>query len=276
MSVIEMWGSVAGVWEQNAAFVEQHTAPATRRMFELAAIRPGERVLDLACGPGEMGLLAAGLVGGDGRVLLADGAEQMLAVARRRAHGQANIETALVDLDAIGLQAGSFDVVLCRHGLMFAADHAATTENIFGLLRPGGRLVTGTWGRREDNPWLCLLLDAVGAQFGIEFPPPGMPSPLALDEPDAVARLFAGAGFQQVHAEAVVSPSRFASLDAWWDLVPEMAGPLAIALAGIEPEVRAQIRERALAAAAGRARRLDDGSIELGGSIVVAAGVREV
>jgi len=273
MSNIEMWGGVAGAWEQHAAFVEQHTAPATKRMFERADLQPGESVLELACGPGEIGFAAAKLVGPSGHVLLSDGAPEMIAVAERHAAGVANVDTAVVDLDQIDLPAASFDAVLVRHGLMFAADRAATLRAIFGLLKPGGRLVTATWGRREDNPWIGLLFDAVGAQFGVEFPPPQASSPLSLDQPELLERLLTEAGFTDVHAEAVFSPSHLPSLEAWWQLVPQIAGPLATAMAGMEPAVREQIRERALAAAAEVVRPTDDGQIELGGSIIVAVGV---
>lgn len=273
MSNIEMWGGVAEAWEQNRAFVEQHTAPATARMFELAAIAPGDAVLELAAGPGEMSFTAAALTGEGGRVLLTDGAPEMVAVAERAPTRPANVETAVVSLDAIDLPAASFDVVLCRHGLMFAADAGTTLSATRALLKPGGRLVTGTWGRRADNPWIGLLFDAVGAQFSVEFPPPGASNPLSLDDPALLQQLFTDAGFQDVQAEAVFSPSHLSSLDAWWALVPRIAGPLATAMAGMDPEVREQIRERAMAAAEAQVRTTKDGLVELGGSIVVTAGV---
>jgi SAM-dependent methyltransferase len=274
MSSIEMWGGVADAWDRNAAFIEEHTAPATRRMFEFAALLPGDRVLELACGPGELGIAAAGIVGDDGHVLLSDGAPEMLAVAERRTQHLANVGTAVVELEDIQLESGSFDVVLCRHGLMLARNPRGPLEAIHRVLTSGGRLVTGTWGRREDNAWIGLLFDAIGEQFGVEFPPAHVPSPLSMDHPELVQRLFTEAGLVEARAEVVTSPSAFATLEDWWTLVPELAGPVAKAMAGIEPEIRQRIRERALLAAESVGKQTQDGRIELGGSIVVAVGTK--
>lgn len=274
MSAIEMWGGVADAWDRNEAFIREHLVPATQRMFELAAIQPGDTVLELACGPGEIGIAAAELVGDDGRVLLSDGAHEMVAVAERRTREMPNVETMVVALEDIQLESDSFDVVLCRHGLMFASDPSGPLGEIRRVLAPGGRLVTGTWSKREDNAWIGLLFDAVGEQFGAPFPPPHVPSPLSLDSPELLERLFGEAGLVDARAEVVVSPSSFASLEDWWALVPQIAGPLATALAAVEPEVREQIRDRAMAAGARVGRQLPDGRIELGGSVVVASGVK--
>jgi hypothetical protein len=130
-----------------------------------------------------------------------------------------------------------------------------------------------TWDRRDANPWLGLVLDAVGEQFGVPFPPPTVAGPFALADADALAALLEEAGLDDVQVEAFATPMPAESLDAWWERVPQLAGPLAIALAGMEADVREAIRQRALASAAAVAREEGDG-IVLDGSVLIASGRR--
>jgi hypothetical protein len=130
-----------------------------------------------------------------------------------------------------------------------------------------------TWDARANNPWLGLILDAVGEQFGVPFPPPGMPGPFSLDEPDRLARALADGGLEDVDVARVAAPMTLPSLEAWWGRVPELAGPLALALAGIEPDVRDAIRSRALAAGQAAARADGEG-IHFDGSVLIASGRR--
>ena len=83
--VHDMWEAVAGGWDEHAAYVDARGAAAAARLLELTAPRPGERVLELACGPGGLGIAAAALVGAEGEVVVSDVAPEMTAIAGRRA-----------------------------------------------------------------------------------------------------------------------------------------------------------------------------------------------
>ena len=79
-----MWNSVAPAWERNADFVDEHLAAATEALLDAAHVTGGASVLELATGPGGAGLAAADRVGPSGHVLLADDAQEMVAVAARQ------------------------------------------------------------------------------------------------------------------------------------------------------------------------------------------------
>jgi SAM-dependent methyltransferase len=269
-----IWDPVAPAWADRADLVDRQKAEATARMLALAGIRDGHAVLDLAAGPGGAGLAAVPLVGPSGRIVLSDGAPAMVELAARRAAALPQVSTRVLDLEALDVPDASFDAVLCRQGLMFAADPAVAAREAARVLRPGGRLAVAVWGAREANPWLGLLLDAVSAQLGMPIPPPGVAGPFALGDAGVLAAVMGGAGLTDVRVETVGAPLRVPSLDAWWDRVPALAGPLGLLLAGMEPAAREAIRERATAAVAARARPADDGGLELDGSILVAAGRR--
>ncbi len=268
-----MWDAVADAWERNTEFADGQLAGATEALLDAAQIGPGDAVLDMAAGPGGAGLVAATRVGETGRVVLSDSSQEMVAAAARRAAGLSNVNAMESDVLAIDAPEGSFDAVICRHGLMFLELPADGVAEAVRVLRPGGRYGAMVWAARADNPWLTLIFDAVGAQFGTSFPPPGIRGPFALDDPELLAAALRTGGLDDVVVTRIETPMRMPSLEAWWERVPQMAGSLAAGLASMEPDVRKEIRERALAAGAAAART-DDAGITLGGAVLVGSGRR--
>ena len=88
----------------------------------------------------------------------------------------------MLDLEQIDEPDGSYDVVLCREGLMLVPDPARAAREIERVLRPGGRVALAVWGPRERNPWLGVVFDTVSAQLGTPVPPPGVPGPFSLED----------------------------------------------------------------------------------------------
>lgn len=269
----EMWDSVSRDWEENAALVDRHMADATQRLLDAAQIAAGKDVIELACGPGGAGLAAADRVGPSGSVVFADDAPGMVAAAGRRAAGLDNASTLLCGQENIPLADETFDAAIIRHGLMFAEHRPAAVAEAARVLKPDGHYGAMTWGLRSDNPWLGLTLDAVSDEFGVPFPPPGILGPFDLEDADVLRKVLEDGGLADARVELVSTPATFESLDAWWEVVPKLAGPLAIALQGMEPDVRDSIRDRALEAARSAATEGPDG-ITMEGSVLIASGRR--
>jgi SAM-dependent methyltransferase len=177
----------------------------------------------------------------------------------------------VLDLERIEELAGSYDVVLCREGLMFALDPARAVREIARVLRTGGRVAFAVWGPRARNPWLGVVLDAVGAQLGRPVPPPGIPGPFALEDSAELARLLSGAGLDDVAVSEVAVPLRAASFEEWWARTSALAGPLARILASLREDAARAIRDRAQTAV-GRYRT--PAGLELPGVSLLATGVR--
>jgi SAM-dependent methyltransferase len=267
----EMWNSVAPGWEASAQFVDEHLALATERLLDAAGVGEGDAVLDLAAGPGGAGLAAAERVGPSGSVVLSDAAAEMVAVAARRSSAHPQVSTAVFDQSEIAAEDEHFDAVISRHGLMFAEDGAGAVREAARVLRPGGRYAAMTWGPRDLNPWLGLVLDAVGEQFGVPFPPPNVRGPFSLDDAKLLTSVLEDGGLEDIHIETVETPMHAASLQAWWERVPKLAGPLATALAGMEPDVREEIAGRALSAGSNASRR-EGNEIVFPGSVLIGSG----
>jgi enediyne biosynthesis protein CalE5 len=240
-----MWDAVADGWREHAGYVDSRGAEITERLLAAAELVPGQRVLELACGPGSVGLAVAPLVA-PGEVVLSDVAAEMVAVAAERAaeQGLRNVATRVLDIEAIDEPDASYDAVLCREGLMFATDHACAARELVRVLRPGGRAAVAVWGPRERNPWLGLVFDAVSEQIGRPVPPPGIPGPFALDDPDELAALLSGAGFEHVGVSELPTPLRAGSFEEWWTRTRALAGPLTAILAGLPAEATEAIERR--------------------------------
>ena len=168
--------------------------------------------------PGGLGLAAARLVGPGGQVVLSDVAPEMTSIAAARADalGLDNVSTCELDLERIDQPDASYDVALCREGLMFALDPAQRGPRDRAVLRPGGRFAIAVWGPRERNPWLGLVLDAVSDQLGMPVPPPGIPGPFSLDDAHTLADLFDGGRFDDVVVDELSTPLRAGSFEEWW------------------------------------------------------------
>src|SRR6516162_2493896 len=118
---------------------ERHNVVAfmgtSRELVALAALRSGERVLDVACGTGVLARLAANAVGPTGNVARADLNEGMLSIARAKA-GQEGlpIEWRVCDAAALSFPDGAFDVALCQWGLEFIPDRPRALRQIARVL----------------------------------------------------------------------------------------------------------------------------------------------
>lgn len=245
-----MWGLVAPGWEANADFIDARTEQLSEAMLAGVALQPDERVLELACGPGGLGLTAADQVGPGGEVVLSDVAPEMTAIAAERARqrGLENVTTLELDLERIDQPDDSYDVVLCREGIMLVPDPAAAAAEIHRVLRPGGRAAVSVWGPREENPWLTAMLEAVGEQLGGTFPPPGVPGPLSLGEDDELLAALKEGGFEEVEMSEIEVPWGGASFEEWWERTSALAGPVGKLLEAQPPEaveaIKAGARQR--------------------------------
>ncbi len=264
-----MWGAVAPAWAQHADYVDARSEALTAALLERAKPGPEDRVLELACGPGGLGIAAARRAR---EVVVSDVVPAMVetAVARAQQLGLGTVQGRVLDLEAIDEPDGSFDVVLCREGLMFAPEPDRALREIGRVLRPGGRMVVAVWGPREDNPWLGTVLDVVSEQVGAPVPPPGVPGPFALSDAGRVERLVRDAGFADARVEALPVPLRAPSADEWWTRTLDLAGPLSLVVRSMPPGAAEELRDRAKAAIAPYVS--GDGTLEAPGLTLLASG----
>jgi SAM-dependent methyltransferase len=196
--------------------------PVSVAMVESLGLQPGQRVLELAAGPGDTGFLAAELIRPGGTLISSDGAEPMIEVARARAAqlGIDNVEFRQLELEWIDLETASVDAVLVRWGIMLTVDPEAAAREIRRVLRPSGHAALAVWDLRERNPWATLPSNAL-LELGLAEPPdPNLPGPFALEAEGRLGELLEDAGFVDVEVIPVSVARRYASAD---EIVAESA-----------------------------------------------------
>jgi SAM-dependent methyltransferase len=217
-ALYDCWQGAAAGWGRQAANFGAQNAAVARWMVDAISPAPGQRVLDLAAGPGEVGFLAAPLIEPGGTLICSDGSEAMVEIARERAAalGLSNVEFKVLNGEWIDLELASVDAVLCRWGYMLMVDPAAALRETRRVLRSGGRLALAVWDSRERNPW-SLIPNTVLVEHGLaQAPAPGAPGPFSMGDRELVATMLAEAGFTDVEIDAVDVPRVAADFDSWW------------------------------------------------------------
>ncbi len=246
------WEEAAPGWVRRRRAIRELGAPVSQWMVAAIDPHPGQRVLELAAGLGETGLLAAELVAPTGGVILSDQAEGMLDGARERAAELelTNVEFQVWNAEWIDLPVASVDAVLCRWGYMLMADPGAALSETRRVLRPGGRLALAVWDAVGANPWaLAPRLELIErglapapAPAPADGPVEHTPGPFALGDPARVRGLLEQAGFAETRVEAVDVEQRHESFDAFWETMLDLSRELHdLVLAQPEAEIE-QIR----------------------------------
>lgn len=213
-------------------FVPAIGGPVARDLIETAALRPGERVLDVACGTGVVTRLAAERVGLDGGVAGSDVNPGMLQVAR--SSGPESIEWYETAAEAMPLPDESFDVVLCQMGLQFFSNKLAGLREMRRVLAPGGRLVLSVPGP-TPRPF-SIFADALARHVAPESAS-FVHVVFSLHEADEIRDLLDNAGFSEVDVQSASKPLRVPPpAEFLWQYVHST--PLADVLAQHDDETR--------------------------------------
>src|SRR5262245_50213740 len=203
----------AAGWQRGSAG-RADLRPITDRMLDLAGIRPGHRVLDVAAGTGEQTLMAARRVGPDGFVLATDIADRMLAYLDEAAHreGLTNVQTRLIDARALELEPECFDAAICRLALMLIPERDKALAGIQRALKPGTRFAAIVLSTADKLPHISESLAIARRHAGLPPAPFEDPGMFALGEPAVLRGTLERAGFREVAVEIVASTQRFPSL----------------------------------------------------------------
>ena len=238
-------GRVSG-WEKWHEWQAEVMRPVTDWYLRAAGARPGQAVLDVACGSGLPGLALAERVGGAGKVVAVDVSPKMLTAMRRKAAeaGLSNVETRETDAAAIGGPDAAFDAVTCKDGLMFCPDIVAAVREMRRVLKPGGRYAFSVWAEPEANPCFTTVFGPVGEAMKLPPLPSDAPGPFRLAAPGELERVVRAAGFTDVTIERVAVTWMFTSVAQHWEMFSETAGPLERAIDALSPSELGRLKEK--------------------------------
>ena len=172
-------------WAHFAPF-EAHTTPCAARLVKHARVRPGQRVLDVACGTGVVSITAARL---GARATGVDLTPELLERARENARIAAvDIDWHEGDVEKLPFGDASFDIVLSQFGHIFAPRPEVAIGEMLRVLKPGGTIAFSTW-----PPELCVgRIFALSASY-MPPPPPGVAPPAQWGDPGVVRQRLGSA-----------------------------------------------------------------------------------
>ncbi|HEX9320307.1 MAG TPA: class I SAM-dependent methyltransferase [Nitrososphaeraceae archaeon] len=267
------WDSVAHGWEKWWKTIEIGAGKVSRRLIELAAIKIGSKVLDVATGIGELAIAAAREAGNSGQVLATDISSEMLSIARQRAINagfQYEIEFKQGDAEKIDLPVSTFDAALCRFGLMFLPDLSTGLSNIYRSLVTSGRFAAAVWASPEKDSLIVSTMNTVMEETHSSPPPAGTPGPFSLSDEKMLTNYFVKTGFKDIGIERMNVSFDFVSSEAYANFVYETASPLQEMLSNESSERRQEILKAVIESA--RKFADDTGSVKFSNDAICISG----
>jgi ubiquinone/menaquinone biosynthesis C-methylase UbiE len=261
MQLPSTWDAVASGYAETmtrqAAYAEQAMA--------LAGLAASDRVLDVGAGPGVLALLAARRVARVSAVDFSPGMiEQLIALAARE--GLTNIDTAVMDAQALQFAHASFDAVFSLFVFMFVPDRARAFLELRRVLRPGGRALVATWAPIARRPLMQIGFDAL-AEVVPELPAPQKGE---LQTSEECAREMAAAGFRDVVVEAFTASVRIESAEQYLDMMERAGAPFALLRKRLGEPAWVDVHRRLVDAVR---ERLPDVPVELGAEALLTRGL---
>lgn len=258
------WNLVSGNYTEDV--VPQFT-PYAADAVRLARIAPGERVLDVACGPGTLSFIAARA---GAAVTAVDFAEEMIAnLKRRAARDGVAVDARVGDGMALDLPDASFDAAFSMFGLMFFPDRARGYAELLRTLREGGRAAISSWQAFDMIPVIVELFTALAAELPwAPFGQKGAGPPLT--DGEELAAELRDAGFRDVTLHAITHTSHAGSVRAYWTHVQRTMAPMLLLQQKVGadwPRIDAAVYERV-------ASKLGDGPVLIPFTANLAVGTR--
>jgi arsenite methyltransferase len=182
---------LAASFDRRSSYDDDFTRRRALRLVELAELKRGQTVLDLATGTAIVAIAAATSVGPEGRVVGADISAGMLDQARRKLaeKGLHNVELIEADVESLDFEPETFAAILCSSSLMWMTNIPAVLRGCRRLLKTGGLLAFSCY---SETSFTIPIVVRVCAQFGISLPNCNEP----LGTPEKCRALLREAGFE--------------------------------------------------------------------------------
>jgi len=204
-------GTAAGMQAYEDALVGAIFMPWGEYLLDALEVTPGERLLDVATGPGTVARIASSRLGPTGYVLGVDLSDAMLAIAEAKesVSNGSTIEYRRSPAAPLDAPTGAFDVVCCQHGFQFFPDRRGALAEMRRAVRSGGRVGLGVWAGIELCPPFAAVRDAIDEVMGFEAAERYANGPWGLHAPAALAAMVTNADFKDVSVEEVRQPVYF-------------------------------------------------------------------
>lgn len=217
------WNNLANAWNKWGDVFEVGASHVNKNLFEMAELKPGQRVIDIATGIGEPALSAAKIVGNEGSVVGIDIAEEMIAVANSRVMDK-NVRFYATDIESFNVES-PFDVALSRFGIMFCPDRSGVYKKIKDSLVNKGTLAISVWDTPDKVPMISLAVGFFVRTLNLPSPPPDRPNPFNMSNIQKTIDELRDIGFSDIESRHIVVPFRLDSIDQYVEFSRELLPP---------------------------------------------------
>jgi ubiquinone/menaquinone biosynthesis C-methylase UbiE len=227
------WDAVAAGWQKWWKTFEKGGQEVSDKLVELAQIKTGQRIVDIATGIGEPALTASRKVGNSGYVMATDISSEMLAIGKERARrdGAKNVDFKEGDAATVVLPSSSFDAALCRWGLMFLPNLSGALDNICRSLVSGGKFAAAVWSVPEKVPQLNIAMSIVRQYLQLPTPSTEIPGAFSLANLDRLQNFFHQARFKNIEVEKIQVTFEFDSAEDVVKFTQDIAAPVNLMMA---------------------------------------------
>lgn len=274
--VLREWRESAPYWAKHAGIVRSMFAPITSALIEAAAIAESRSVLDVAGGSGEPSITIAQEVGASGSVICTDAVAEMVVASRSEARRRrlTSIEFTQCLGEALPFSTASFEVVVCRLGVMLFPDPAAAIGEMLRVVKPAGRVALAVWSTRDSNPFFQVVSDVVSRYVESPAEDPDAPGAFRFAEPGKLAGLLNNSGAMvaterlfRFTLEAPLTPKQF------WEVRTELSDTLRAKMAALSSEQATRVARDV--EEAGRVF-YESGRMRFPAEVLIVSGRREV
>ncbi len=267
------WNRYSTGWKKWDDFIMDRMRPVAQTMIGMLDLKGDEHILDVASGTGEPGLTVSTLLA-RGKVTAIDLSEKMAAIANENAQrrGITNYHSQVCDASKMLFKDNSFDHIICRFGMMFFPDITGSLNEMVRVLKLGGRLVVAVWASPDKNPFLTIMGMTVAEKLALPKPSPETPGIFRFAKPGLAAQMLSGAGLKDVTDSNVHGEMAYDSVEHYWQVSSDIAGPIMEALKNEPPEVVEAVRQ----AVQDKARNfIKDGKMYSDWEAILATGIKK-
>lgn len=239
----ETWNKFSPGWKKWDDFTMNFLKPMGDAIISELSITEDDVVLDVACGTGEPGLTIAAMAK-NGKVTGTDVADKMLEIAKENAASKQikNYDTKTCDVCELPFEDSSFNKISCRMGFMFFPDMQMASNEMYRVLKTGGKMATSVWAGPENNVWITAIMGIINKNIQLQPPPAGAPGMFRCAAPGFLKSVMEASGFKNVNERLVTGKVSYENFDQFWDMMNEVAAPVVGALSKADDEMKQKIK----------------------------------
>ena len=242
----ETWNKFSPGWKKWDDFTMNFLKPMGNAIITELNIKEDDVVLDVACGTGEPGLTIAAMAK-NGKVTGTDVADRMLTIAKENAESNQirNYETKLCDVCELPFDEDSFDKISCRMGFMFFPDMQLASDEMYRVLKTGGKMATSVWATSDKNLWVTNIMGVISKNMDMPVPPAGTPGMFRCGTPGLMKSVLEKSGFKNVMEQEISGKVLYDNFDHMWQMMNEVAAPVVGALSKADDDMKQKIKDEA-------------------------------